>query len=110
MRRILMVSVMCLAFLPGCFPFSSKVTAQVVTQHPVIPGIRTYPGGVSKAEFWQNKAELYDSMSKKDRLTEEDAIAMIDCAHKLDTVLKAREAQIKKYNDWAASENAKNAK
>lgn len=110
MRRILLTSV-CLIALTGCFPFgSSKTTTPIIAQHPVIPDIKVYPGGVSKSEFWAKNASLYSSMSTKDRLTEEDAIAMIDCSHKLDALLKAREAQIRKYNDWAASENAKNAK
>lgn len=108
MRNMILVTIICLFSLPGCIFSPTPVYTTVTTNHPVIPEIRTYPGGLAKEGFWKLQSEYWDNLSKKDKLTEEDALGILTRAHELDAVLKAREAQIKKYNEWATAENAKN--
>lgn len=103
MRKICVAAVAILSLcVGGCsWPWSAP---QYESYHPVINDLKLYPGRRTRQEFYGDMAKFWAEAQKEQPTAEE----VLNRAYDLDTVLEAREAQIKAYNEWAAEQNEKN--
>jgi hypothetical protein len=101
MRRLLAGLLLC-SMLCGCLPFGQT---KFESYHPVIKDLPSYPGGVTKQVFWAAREQwLQDIVAQDLTARERDILSKL---FDTDTLYEEREAQIKKYNEWAKAQNAK---
>jgi hypothetical protein len=101
MRKVL-VALMLLVTCSGCdLPWGKQ---RYESYHPEIRDMAIYPGGRTRKVFFKDMAQFWDDAAVRKPSVEE----ILQRAYDLDTVLSAREAQIKAYNSWASEQNKAN--
>lgn len=93
---------LCLVLLGGCgLPWSND---KYESYHPVIHDLTIYPGMRTRDTFYGDVADFWAEHANE----KPDVDELLNLTYDLDTVLEAREAQIKAYNEWARDQNRKN--